>query len=105
VIALRETVGDWPAIRLAHRVLKAVWQEERNTGERETLRALIADVGLDPDAVLPFADDPQWIERRRSDTEAALARGVFGAPSYVIGEEIFWGQDRLEFVQRWLARG
>jgi carboxymethylenebutenolidase len=105
VIALRETVGDWPAIRLAHRVLKAVWQEERNTGERQTLRALIADVGLDPDAVLPFADDPQWIERRRSDTEAALARGVFGAPSYVIGEEIFWGQDRLEFVQRRLARG
>ena len=37
--------------------------------------------------------------------EAALARGVFGAPSYVIGDEIFWGQDRLDFVERHLARG
>lgn len=105
VIGLRETVGDWPAIRLAHRVLKAVWQEERNTGERETLSALIADVGLDPARVLPFADDPQWQVRRKADTQAALDRGVFGAPAYVIEDEIFWGQDRLEFVQRRLARG
>ncbi len=105
VIALRETMGDWPAIKLAHRVLKAVWQEERNTGDRDTLAALIADIGLDPAKVLPFADDPQWQERRKADTQAALDRGVFGAPSYVIGDEIFWGQDRLEFVQRRLARG
>ena len=105
VIALRETVGDWPAIRLAHRVLKAVWQEEKNTGDRDTLSALIADIGLDPAKVLPFADDPQWLERRKADTQAALDRGVFGAPTYVIGEDIFWGQDRLAFVQRRLARG
>jgi carboxymethylenebutenolidase len=105
VIGLRETVGDQPAIRLAHRVLKAVWQEERNTGERATLAELIADIGLDPARVLPFADDPQWLERRKADTQAALDRGVFGAPTYVIGEDIFWGQDRLAFVQRRLARG
>lgn len=105
VIGLRETVGDAPAIRLAHRVLKAVWQEEKNTGDRDTLSALIADVGLDPAKVLPFADEPQWRERRKTDTQAALDRGVFGAPSYVIGDDIFWGQDRLDFVQRRLARG
>ena len=105
VIALRETVGDWPAIKLAHRVLKAVWQEERNTGDRAMLAELIRDIGLDPAQVLPLADDPRWIERRQTDTQAALDRGVFGAPSYVIGDEIFWGQDRLEFVQRRLARG
>lgn len=105
VIGLRETVGDQPAIRLAHRVLKAVWQEEKNTGDRDTLADLIRDVGLEPAAVLPFADDPNWQARREADTKAALDRGVFGAPSYVIGDEIFWGQDRLEFVQRRLARG
>jgi 2-hydroxychromene-2-carboxylate isomerase len=105
VIGLRETTGDIPAIRLAHRVLKALWQEERDTGDRATLAALIADVGLDPDAVLRHADDPRWADRRRADTEAALARGVFGAPSYVIDQEIFWGQDRLEFVERALAQG
>ena len=81
VIALRETKGDAPAIRLAHRVLRAVWQDELNPGDPATLAALIAD------------------------TKAALDRGVFGAPSYVIGDEIFWGQDRLDFVDRKLTRG
>ena len=49
--------------------------------------------------------DPRWTTRRTADTQAALDRGVFGAPSYVIGDEIFWGQDRLDFVDRKLARG
>ena len=49
--------------------------------------------------------DPRWAEMRNADTQAALDRGVFGAPSYVIGDEIFWGQDRLAFVERRLARG
>ena len=51
------------------------------------------------------AAEPRWAERRLADTQAALDRGVFGAPSYVIGDEIFWGQDRLAFVERRLARG
>jgi carboxymethylenebutenolidase len=105
VIAVRETIGDQPAVRLAHRVLKAVWQEERDPGDPATLAALIRDVGLDPESVMKLGADPQWAERRNADTRAALERGVFGAPSYVIDNEIFWGQDRLDFVQRRLARG
>ncbi|HTW70988.1 MAG TPA: 2-hydroxychromene-2-carboxylate isomerase [Acetobacteraceae bacterium] len=104
-IALRETHGDAPAIKLAHRVLKALWQEEKNTGDPETLAGLIRDIGLDPDAVMQLGADPRWAEKRKADTQAALDRGVFGAPSYVIGDEIFWGQDRLPFVERRLARG
>ena len=104
VIALRETQGDAPAIRLAHRVLKAVWQDELNPGDAATLAKLIAEMGLDADAVMQLGAEPRWTERRNADTQAALARGVFGAPSYVIGDEIFWGQDRLEFVDRKLAR-
>jgi carboxymethylenebutenolidase len=105
VIGLRETVGDQPAIKLAHRVLKAVWQEERNPADPATLASLIADIGLDPDTVIKLGAEPRWAERRVADTRAALDRGVFGAPSYVIGEEIFWGQDRLAFVERRLAQG
>jgi len=104
-VAVRETMGDAPAIALAHRVLKALWQEEQDTGDPATLAALIRDVGLDADAVTRLGSEPRWAERRDIDTQAALARGVFGAPSYVIGDEIFWGQDRLEFVERRLARG
>jgi len=105
VIAVRETVGDAPAIALAHRVLKALWEEEADTGDQGTLATLIGDVGLDAPSVLQQADEERWASRRVADTDAALARGVFGAPSYVIGEEIFWGQDRLEFLERRLGRG
>ena len=105
VIAVRETQGDAPAIKLAHRVLKAVWQDELNPAEPATLAKLIAEVGLDAEAVMKLGAEPRWTERREADTRAALERGVFGAPSYVIGDEIFWGQDRLEFVDRQLAKG
>lgn len=105
VIALRETQGDAPAIALAHAVLRAVWEEERNPADEATLAALIKECGLDPSAVMKLGAEPRWQEMRVADTQGALARGVFGAPSYVIGEEIFWGQDRLEFVERFLARG
>jgi carboxymethylenebutenolidase len=105
VIGVRETIGNQPAIKLAHRVLKAVWQDERNPADPGTLAELIADVGLDAKAVLELGADPQWAALREADTRAALGKGVFGAPSYVIGSDIFWGQDRLEFVERRLAAG
>lgn len=105
VIAVRETMGDQPAIKLAHRVLKAVWQEEKNVGDLATLASLITDIGLDADQVMKLGEDPAWTERRVADTQSALDRGVFGAPSFVIGDDIFWGQDRLEFVERRLAHG
>jgi 2-hydroxychromene-2-carboxylate isomerase len=105
VIAVRETQGNAPAIALAHAVLRAVWEEERNPADAATLAALIKGCGLDAEQVMALGAQPRWQEMRVADTQAALARGVFGAPSYVIGEEIFWGQDRLEFVERFLARG
>ncbi len=105
VIALRETQGNAPAIRLAHAVLKALWEQECDPGDEATLAELIGGCGLDAAAVIALCKDPRWAAMKERDTAAALARGVFGAPSYVIGEEIFWGQDRLEFVERRLARG
>ena len=76
VIGLRETVGDGPAIKLAHRVLKAVWQDELNPADPETFAGLIRDVGLNADAVIKLGADPKWAEMRDADTKAALARGV-----------------------------
>jgi 2-hydroxychromene-2-carboxylate isomerase len=103
VIAARQTIGDQPAIKLAHRILKALWQEEKNPADPATLAALITEIGLDADHLMKLGSDPKWAEQRIADTQAALDRNVFGAPSYVIGDDIFWGQDRLEFVQRRLA--
>lgn len=105
VIAVRETMGDEPAVELAHAILKAVWERELNPGDLETLARLIRECRLPVETTLNLGLDPRWAERRAADTKAALERGVFGAPSYVIGEEIFWGQDRLDFVDRRLAKG
>ncbi|WP_149539412.1 2-hydroxychromene-2-carboxylate isomerase [Siccirubricoccus phaeus] len=105
VIAVRETIGDAEAIRLGHRILKACWEDELDPGDLPTLGRLIAEVGLDAERVLALGQEPRWAEKRAADTQAALARGVFGAPTYVIGDDIFWGQDRLEFVARRLAQG
>jgi carboxymethylenebutenolidase len=105
VVALRETQGHAAAIRLAHRVLKALWEEDKDPGEEATLAALIAETGEDAPALLRLAADPRWAARRAADTAAAIARGVFGAPTYIVGDEPFWGQDRLDFLERRLARG
>ena len=105
VIAVREAMGNAPAIKLAHAVLKALWEEEKNPGDAATLDAIIASVGLDPAKVTAMAADPKIAARREADTRMAIERGVFGAPSYVIDGEIFWGQDRLDFVERKLAKG
>jgi len=103
VIALRE-FGRMPdAIKLAHAVLRGLWAEEKDTGDPATLRAIIADCGLDADLVLKSAEAPGMAEKRESYTKYAIDQGVFGAPSYVIDREIFWGQDRLDFVERKLA--
>lgn len=104
VIAVRENFGDSPAIALAHAILKALWEQERDTGDATTLAELATDVGLDGEAVLRLAEEPRWAEQRAADTRAALERGVFGAPSYVLEDEIFWGQDRLDFLEHALQR-
>ena len=72
VIALRETMGDQPAIKLAHSVLKAVWQQEKNAGDLATLAALISGIGLDADQVIKLGQDPRWVALREADTRAAL---------------------------------
>src|SRR5271165_1121313 len=60
IIALRETMGDAPAIRLAHRVLRAVWQDEANPADAATLATLIAECGLDADAVMRLGAEARW---------------------------------------------
>ncbi|MBL8675602.1 MAG: 2-hydroxychromene-2-carboxylate isomerase [Rhodospirillales bacterium] len=105
VIAVRERIDGGKAMTLAHAVLKGVWEQDKNVADPDTLAGIIASVGLDPKAVAGMAADPAVAAMRDADTRMAIERGVFGAPSYVIDGEIFWGQDRLEFVARKLAAG
>ena len=103
VIALRETQGGALALLLAHRIMKALWAEDRDPVV--DFNTFATECGLDGPALLALGTDPQWAAMRQADSEAALAKGVFGAPSFVIDGEIFWGQDRLDFVEKKLAAG
>ena len=103
VIALRE-LGRMPdASKLAHAVLNALWAEEKDTGDPATLKSIIADCGLDADLIVKASEAPNMAEKRESYTKFAIDKGVFGAPSFLIDGELFWGQDRLDFVDRKLA--
>ena len=103
VIALREQGRGTDAIKLAHAVLRGVWTKDLDVADPATLSRIITETGLDADALVRASQAPEILARREADTKRAIDRGVFGAPSYVIDEEIFWGQDRLEFVDRKLA--
>ena len=96
VVAAADAGED--ALALAHAFLRAVWVEERNIGEREALEAIIAERGLTDLDLLSKAEGATIATRLTALTEEALGRGVFGAPTYVLNDELFWGQDRLEFL-------
>ena len=103
VIALREQGRMADAIKFAHAVLAALWAEEKDTGDPATLRAIVAACGLDADALMMTSQAQEIAGKREAYTKHAIDQGVFGAPSFVIDGEIFWGQDRLDFVDRKLA--
>ena len=103
VVALREQGRMADAIKLAHAVLNALWTEDKNTGDPATLKAIITECGLDVDAVMKAGEAPQMAAKRNEYTKHAIDQGVFGAPFFVIDGERFWGQDRLDFVDRKLA--
>jgi len=86
---------------LAGALLAALWTDEADIAEPGTLKRLAAQHGVgDADAAIR-AGEPAFAAM----TDEALKRGVFGAPTYVYRDELFWGQDRLEFLERALARG
>jgi len=103
IVAVQIHDGGERALDLAGALLRAVWVEERDIADAVTLAAIVGEQSL-PVARLADARSPEVQARIDAHTERAIALGVFGAPSYVIDGEIFWGQDRLEFVERRLAR-
>lgn len=103
ILAADETAGSDAALDLAGRVGAAIWAEQRNVADPAVLRAVLAEAGL-PATLADRAAEPAIAKRYAACTAEALAVGVFGAPSYVVDGEVFWGQDRLDFVERRLQR-
>ena len=103
IIAVDQHHGVDAAMRITGAVLAACWAQERNIADPKVLAELLAEQGLDA-ACLEKANSQSVQETYERYTEQAIAAGVFGAPSYVVDGEIFWGQDRLDFLDRRLAR-
>jgi 2-hydroxychromene-2-carboxylate isomerase len=91
--------GADAAMKLTGAVTPAVWAQERDIASMDVLAALLAECELDA-ARLAQSQQPDVQARYDEQTQAAIDASVFGAPSYVIEGELFWGQDRLDFVAR-----
>ena len=85
-------------------IFYAMWGEPRNLGDPQVLAEVLRQAGIDAEAFQALVNDPAVKEQLKNNTEEAVARGVFGAPTFFVGEEMFWGQDRLEFVAEALGR-
>jgi len=104
IIAVDQHDGAEAAMRLCGAVLSAVWVQERNIADPAVLAELLHEQHLDV-ARLAQAKEEKVQQTYQSYTDEALKVGVFGAPSYLVDGELFWGQDRLEFLQRRLQAG
>ena len=83
---------------LALRIFRAYWEEDRDIESPAVLAELIEEVGLSP-SLVDTAGDPKWKEALKDATEGARKLGVFGVPTFRVGEHLIWGQDRSEFVR------
>jgi 2-hydroxychromene-2-carboxylate isomerase len=92
--------ADW-----ARAGLRAFFTRGVDLSDPATLKAHAADFGIAPEQAEGVWTDSQWKDRLRQANESAIAAGVFGAPSFVIDGELFWGNDRRAQMERWLESG
>ena len=103
IIAVDQADGSDAAMALAAAVFRSVWVDELNIADADVLASLLTAQGL-PASRIDASRSAAVQQRYDANTQQAIDAGVFGAPSYVVDGEIFWGQDRLDFVARRLAQ-
>jgi 2-hydroxychromene-2-carboxylate isomerase len=81
----------------------AMWVEGRNMGDPVVVAEALGRAGFDAQALLELTADPAIKEGLKKNTEEAVRRGAFGAPTLFVGDQMFFGQDRLDFVREALA--
>jgi 2-hydroxychromene-2-carboxylate isomerase len=80
-------------------VYSAIWVNALNMNDAATVGKVLQNAGFDPQALMTLANDPATKEALKSATTEAVTRGIFGAPTFFVDEQMFWGQDRLDFVK------
>lgn len=109
VAAGRAAATDQESRERAHRsisqaIMRSYWERDEDISDPAVVAAIATSAGFDGDALVADADSAAVREEVTSTTDRAIARGVFGAPTFFVGDEMFWGKDRLDFVERWLKR-
>lgn len=99
IVAAQQAHGEEIAFKLAGALMAAVWAQQRNIADQEELKVILGECGL-PETLLEQADSETVHAIYDQYTQEAIDIGVFGAPSYVLDGEIFWGQDRLMFLEQ-----
>ena len=97
--------GDLTASHWARHCLRAFFARGVDLSDPMALKTLCAEFGLDPADAESVWSDPEWKAHLKDANDAAIARGVFGAPFFMIDGEPFWGNDRRAQIERWLEKG
>jgi 2-hydroxychromene-2-carboxylate isomerase len=95
LVLLDETKAEATALA----AFRAMWAEDRNIAEEPELRRIAEAGGHDATAALAAIEDVRIKDKLRANTDEAIARGAFGAPTMMVDEQLFWGNDRLQFVE------
>ena len=107
IMAAVETLGDHQAMLAAEAVLSGLWVEDLDMDDQDNVIKMLNNAGLDGGKLVDhgLAHQSEYDQKIAHDTDQALADGVFGAPSYVMDGEVFWGQDRLDLLAWRLEQG
>ena len=96
--------GDEEFHRYLRAIFSAMFEKPRNLNVPAEIGAVLADVGFDPGDFTALISDQSVKDRLKENTAGAVARGVFGAPTFFVGDDMFWGQDRLDFVEEAISK-
>jgi 2-hydroxychromene-2-carboxylate isomerase len=80
-------------------VYQAIWVDQKNMNDPAIVGGVLQSAGIDAQQLLALTADPEVKERLKTVTQEAVTRGVFGAPTFFVGDTMYWGQDRLDFVK------
>ena len=101
-LAMRRFGKEWEYLQ---QIFAAYWErDDASVAELDGLCPVASALGVDPEQFIALADSAEVRQELIAETDAGLARGVFGAPTFVVGEEIFWGKDRMDFIDEELSR-
>jgi|SRR6185369_1655086 len=93
----------WDALALSHALLRALWSEEQDVADSGVRVAVAASLGMDGTRLLAMQDTPEIVAAWHASHAEAIERGVFGTPTYVYQDTLYWGQDRLAFLDEALS--